>query len=281
MYCLHCLFALYNTLKEACVMDQNKCSTLLLQPTYTTYTVRIGEEMVLLNAQTSECVGLNFVASLLWERFSAGATMADVMEQMQQQYDVDPDRLQSDLQAFLHEMQHKGFLVPVSRPASRETVLSSCYLLPHMLRLLARFNRLTRVPFFEWVEAFWMLCYVQHHLFSRGLASMIDAWNACSVSYTLSHEKRSVEHLARLVQSAARWQRFQAACLHQCLALGLLLRFRGIHAELMIGVTTFPFMAHAWLTNGQEPLWWEAGLGHDRRLERLQSLTVLFSTAPV
>lgn len=52
---------------------------------------------------------------------------------------------------------------------------------------------------------------------------------------------------ARRVATAAAFYPGRAQCLEQSLALFVLLRRRGIAADLKIGVKPFPFTAHAWV----------------------------------
>lgn len=53
--------------------------------------------------------------------------------------------------------------------------------------------------------------------------------------------------LARLVESAAAIFPGRARCLEQSLCVYLLLRRRGVPAELRIGARALPFAAHAWV----------------------------------
>ena len=46
----------------------------------------------------------------------------------------------------------------------------------------------------------------------------------------------------------------RALCLEQSLALWMLLRRRGIEADLRLGVQPYPFGAHAWVEHRGEPL---------------------------
>ncbi len=46
----------------------------------------------------------------------------------------------------------------------------------------------------------------------------------------------------------------RALCLEQSLALWLLLRRRGIEADLRLGVQPYPFGAHAWVEHRGEPV---------------------------
>lgn len=56
-----------------------------------------------------------------------------------------------------------------------------------------------------------------------------------------------VERAAYHVAVAAAFFPGRAVCLEQSLALYLLLRRRGVPAELRLGVQAYPFYAHAWV----------------------------------
>jgi Transglutaminase-like superfamily len=61
-----------------------------------------------------------------------------------------------------------------------------------------------------------------------------------------------VERAAYHVAVAAAFFPGRAVCLEQSLALYVLLRRRGVPAELRLGVQVYPFYAHAWVElNGQ------------------------------
>jgi hypothetical protein len=63
-----------------------------------------------------------------------------------------------------------------------------------------------------------------------------------------------VERTAGHVAVAAAFFPGRAVCLEQSLALYLLLRRRGVPAELRIGVQVYPFYAHAWVELHGEPV---------------------------
>ena len=60
-------------------------------------------------------------------------------------------------------------------------------------------------------------------------------------------DRSRVLEIARAVATAAAFYPGRAQCLEQSLALYVLLRRRGIPAQLRIGVQPFPFVAHAWV----------------------------------
>lgn len=63
-----------------------------------------------------------------------------------------------------------------------------------------------------------------------------------------------VERTAYHVAVAAAFFPGRAVCLEQSLALYLLLRRRGVPAELRLGVQVYPFYAHAWVELHGEPV---------------------------
>jgi hypothetical protein len=63
-----------------------------------------------------------------------------------------------------------------------------------------------------------------------------------------------VRETARLVARAAAFHPGRAQCLEQSIVLYLLLRRRGIHADLRIGVQPVPFSAHAWVEHDGRPI---------------------------
>lgn len=67
-------------------------------------------------------------------------------------------------------------------------------------------------------------------------------------------DRGQVMEVARRVATAAAFYPGRAQCLEQSLALFLLLRRRGIGAELRIGVQPFPFTAHAWVEHEGRPV---------------------------
>lgn len=64
----------------------------------------------------------------------------------------------------------------------------------------------------------------------------------------------TVADIARQVATAAAFYPGRAQCLEQSLALYILLRRRGVGAQLRIGVQPFPFVAHAWVEHRGRPV---------------------------
>lgn len=62
------------------------------------------------------------------------------------------------------------------------------------------------------------------------------------------------EEIARRVAVAASVYPRRALCLEQSVALYVLLRGRGVRADLRFGVRPYPFLAHAWVEVAGVPL---------------------------
>jgi hypothetical protein len=63
-----------------------------------------------------------------------------------------------------------------------------------------------------------------------------------------------VEGTARSVATAAAFFPGRAICLEQSLTLYVLLRRRGVPAQLRLGVQPYPFNAHAWVELAGQPV---------------------------
>lgn len=91
--------------------------------------------------------------------------------------------------------------------------------------------------------AFRLLGFARSVALARKLAGRQD----CPITDPIEAER--VNHRVRM---AAVFYPGRALCLEQSLALFILLRRRGIGAELRLGVQPYPFNAHAWVElNGQ------------------------------
>lgn len=100
-----------------------------------------------------------------------------------------------------------------------------------------------------------LLLAVRAHLKARGFGPSVARarrLGAQAAGAGLSPEQ--VERTAYHVAVAAAFFPGRAVCLEQSLALYLLLRRRGVSAELKLGVQTYPFYAHAWVELDGEPV---------------------------
>lgn len=239
---------------------------------------------VLLDLHTDRFLGLDQMGMLLWTHLTAGHTPQEVIHLMTERYTIESEQaLQEDLFRFLQHMQAHHLLLPVpssqeqrgakhsqgKRPFFASLSLSLVFLLSLLLCTL---------HVSEWLEAWLLLQWVHAFLAYGRLIDLARLFHALPTTHLATYESPFVRRMAGHVQSAAAWQPFTATCLHQNLALGFLLKRRAIQADLIIGVSTFPFFAHAWLRSGSEVIHWEAGLLPGWNLQRLHELSIIFCT---
>ena len=73
-------------------------------------TRKVGDELVLLDMVTEMYFGLDPVGVAMWEAICETGTIAGAHEALVPQYDVDADRLLSDLQELTDQLVDKGLL---------------------------------------------------------------------------------------------------------------------------------------------------------------------------
>jgi hypothetical protein len=67
-------------------------------------------ELVVLDLARGDYYGLDPIGAQLWHGLVAGKCVRDVAQEIAPQYDVDPDRLRSDLVALLQDLVGKGLV---------------------------------------------------------------------------------------------------------------------------------------------------------------------------
>ena len=101
-----------------------------------------------------------------------------------------------------------------------------------------------------------LLLGVRLHLKLRGFGPSVALARRLGRSRSKSADapRALVERTAGAVAMAAAFFPGRAICLEQSLALYVLLRRRGVAADLRLGVHPFPFAAHAWVEVAGEPV---------------------------
>lgn len=99
-----------------------------------------------------------------------------------------------------------------------------------------------------------LLAVVDGHTRLRGLRRTLRMVQAQGTPRSRTGDAALVEETARRVSLAAAFYPRRARCLEQSLALYVLLRRRGIDAELRLGAQPRPFYAHAWVEVDGQPV---------------------------
>jgi Coenzyme PQQ synthesis protein D (PqqD) len=71
----------------------------------------VDGEAVLLDLKTEQYHGLNRVGTRIWQLLADRSPLATILETLQNEYQVDPGRLQVDLLALVVELSARGMIV--------------------------------------------------------------------------------------------------------------------------------------------------------------------------
>ena len=70
----------------------------------------VGDEAVLLNLKTEQYLGLDAVGTRMWAVFQESPSLEAAFARLLQEYDVDPERLRTDLESFIGQLQSQGLI---------------------------------------------------------------------------------------------------------------------------------------------------------------------------
>lgn len=70
----------------------------------------MGEEVVMMSQDQGDYLGLNAVASAIWEMTESPQRVADICTQLQERYEVTPEQCQRDVLIFMQQMLDKELI---------------------------------------------------------------------------------------------------------------------------------------------------------------------------
>ena len=71
---------------------------------------KVGEESVLLDLKTERYLGLDDVSARFWDLLTSGEPIQSAYDKLLEEFEVDPDRLRHDLDAFVQELIQFGLI---------------------------------------------------------------------------------------------------------------------------------------------------------------------------
>ena len=71
----------------------------------------IGDEVVIVDSQSSEMVTLNSTASFIWMRVAEGMTLAEIEKVLAADFDVSRDEARTDIATFVEGMIGRGLIL--------------------------------------------------------------------------------------------------------------------------------------------------------------------------
>jgi hypothetical protein len=76
---------------------------------------QVGEETVILDLNSGTYFGLNPVGARIWQLLAEGKTLGEICMALQDEYEVEPARLQSDIGDLLKSLAAQGLVSVAGR----------------------------------------------------------------------------------------------------------------------------------------------------------------------
>ena len=71
---------------------------------------KVGEESVLLDLKTERYLGLDDVSARFWDLLTSGEPIQSAYDKLLEEFEVEPERLRTDLDAFVQELIQFGLV---------------------------------------------------------------------------------------------------------------------------------------------------------------------------
>jgi len=202
---------------------------------------RAGDATVLMDRKLGTYFTLNEVGGRVWELVGAGATVAVMIGQILDEYEVPRRQVEHDIAATLRQLIDDGLLAPgvASEPAPVEIA-------PEPVTRPLKTAEL-KVPSVFWCGL--LLAWFKALLRIRGFLGTLE-WirhRIEALPATVEAELETVKAVEYAVAMAGALYPGRAKCLEQSLTLYYLLRRQGVAVKYCQGVQPYPFQAHAWL----------------------------------
>lgn len=82
---------------------------------------RMGSECVLVHMQTNRVFELNRTAARFWELLSAGLDLDEIRKKMLEEFNVDADRLEKEMEGILSSMVKENLVTVSKEPSTRRS----------------------------------------------------------------------------------------------------------------------------------------------------------------
>jgi hypothetical protein len=216
----------------------------------------VGGMLVVLDLRTETFSILDPVATTMWNLLVELGDRARVLERLRAIYDADDVRLARDLDGFTATMVDGGFASWSASGAPRSSSEASAAEGSSVHGAATHSMRGRRVRGMLAVRAWWRLARTVLRLRREGFAATYRASCAlagASARIDTADAPQTAALLARGLRAFARAEsvfvirKAPRDCFPRSIALFCFLRELGVPVEHRIGVTRFPFRAHAWV----------------------------------
>ena len=86
-----------------------KNTTLIRNSKY--HTSRIGKEIVMMDADTGNYIGLNYVAACIWDMLESPAKVDEIISRLMERFDVTPEQCEADTIGCIEEMHNQKLVL--------------------------------------------------------------------------------------------------------------------------------------------------------------------------
>lgn len=227
-----------------------------------------GDSLVLLDLRTGKYLAFSATAAAIWRELESGRAPAEIAARIADRFGVPAERAAADVEALLGQLAGAGLVTagPVAGPCGEddEPAASSGELagrgraLAEELFSIPEDRRRRAGRALDVGRALTALLVVDLLMRRRGLARVREliASHAPGAPGRPADAAAALDVWAtvRAVERAAALYFKKVWCLQASAACAWLLRRRDVEAELVLGVRSAPFYAHAWVEIGGRPV---------------------------
>ena len=202
---------------------------------------RLGDQgATLIDLHRDRYISLNVLGALIWRWVAEGLDRESVLSRLGAAFPERQATLGADLDRFLHAMIGQGLLVrpPTEDGGSSDRGDVARVPDPGRARAARRPPSLGRC----WLTLVWMDVLLR----GCGLRTFCAHAGRCTIAPRPALSQAEIAATCARVDRAARAYFRHAWCLQRSAAVVWLLRKRGVDCDLVLGVRSVPFAAHAW-----------------------------------
>jgi hypothetical protein len=203
---------------------------------------------VVLDLKNDRLLKLNSVGTEMWTLLTRGISETQVVGEIAERYGVDPSNVREDLRNLLSRAEELG-VSPESVLITERTEHLESDVVEKPSAAREQDQALNAVPTTrDVVKAILALALFDIILSCRTLETLCSVVTSWPIKASRpASDATAVAQVSRAVERACVWYPKKALCLQRSAVTTCLLRQRGIHAHMVVGVRAMPFLAHAWV----------------------------------
>ena len=208
---------------------------------------RDAEGLVLLDLVSGCYSSFNPVGAMVWSQIESGATLGEILAWFGAEFPtLDGQVLAHDVHSLLEHLSSEGLITVAGGRPGGELGESNPETSEPTTARDSDPDDDEKTGFWAVLVALAYLVYIDVSMRWSGARRVHEVLDATAVR-PRSYDPTTIRRTCRAMDRAARSYVKRAWCLQRSAACVCLLRRRGVPAELVLGVRTFPFGAHAWV----------------------------------